>query len=1667
MPLYGADKPIADHCAIGKNGKKLVANRTNLVADKLTADHCAVGEHGKKLVADQTNSVVSKMKKDIFCSNNKPQNTSLHSIPEEKQNENIYVDIAPDTLVMLTSHQPKKCPLDHYHLLVDEGLTDTALINEGDLLFIEKSLGVSFKRFSSNIRYGTAANALPSDYSVNIALYLFNQLYTVRFQVAKGKFPILLGQTTKEKLGINSLNDRKCLQMGELCYPYCKYSKVPTIPITFDRESRSIIAAIPPVNIQDLPAVKTILPQGIAWETTGNLDVYWNSIITSEEEKLHDETTSNIIQSVRGKDPITKEDLVRFQSIFHRRDLAETVKAIGLSPELVNFAKTLVDKDVLAQVGRNAPIQPSTSDKEVNPEMMKHTNYIWTIDTMFANKTERSAILRNISTGRTTGICLDTDTNQGLSIRKLIINAIKMFLGVPKYLRTDGGSELTTATSRWLSLLGVKVDDKIPGNPRRVASNDISHRELRNIMVSVKNNATKTGVELTRQEILDLSCLLYDNRPRLRKTFGDGPKYASNLLCHNAHNEICGHILGLISSPNISCGLTKLLNFRDKIFAKHVSDHIIRKILSINGNRMTEIIDGSSLVQHQKILAFIAGKWIVGSFQGLAPGNNKLAVIYYAGVPRNVHLYRLRLCNQQLDENTIVEMLDCSQDDSLLSEDTDYVQDNSQYIPEPVHEDVVSNQQINTSNGSELASSSSSSSSTAPTTTPVLSKSTKPAPSNRNHRRKYHTRSMAKKARNEQKMNTKQLFLTEINSSSEDIISFNRFGKPYANKSLLQQLRQETNQPRKWFLSDEGELTNQCPWPEFSSIQQDTDFSSTQENNEEKSCFVTQGLNFIYGQKIKEFLDNTPETLIIGKHKLLHRDKLVQLVNNYFNQQIVELNIVNNSHLSKIATSVSVARFKGQHWLRENCAKEQYFMDSTSDPVLHKIEDNNLELIPKNAYIFSCDVESPRDFDFQDSLKGVKSSAIEVSEAQFTKLKLINIFLPALEKEIGDLLKYETISNLDSENTNSKPEHVVSARVVYTIKINHTDGSIQKGKARIVARGFEDQRQKLQKSSYTISERGLSTILHHAVQNQHYPHSGDVTCAFLQGEPYGDTTTPLFLLTPECMRNLQSNNCNKKYTRILKSIYGLKDAPSRWQKALYEHLRKCGLEVCSEDPSLFRITLKILEKFEKTNHLILSELEKFPEKAVFPTCEEENIEETIKNSVEEDLTSDGTNIHLKDTSPVSLLCGVHVDDVISSGSKRSTVMLNSCLAKFNTKVEPIEGVQRFLGRDIAVVKAVHADVLSQTNSLINIDPEFLQKCDVDNDEEFIVVTSMDSYLSKIQPLLLTDLSKYQDEVAKCKFLAKGNGKKFSFLKRNTNNPFRAKIGELGWACKQAPYIAHDTSMLAHHNIQSENWDTSSPEVKELVCQLNELINLATSTTSNIVYRKLYDIQFNNPEDTNISSMPPVHMILADAGIKQGTTANIGYVECMAGGDKHDDGIYTILTTSRELDKSEKIEFCGPGSTKTKYNFLVYKRSTLKRIVRSSTGAEILAVKAAACSALSTRKVLIFSGLVRSQDKSLIVTDSYNLTLGGLGRPPAEQLLLKDYQLLRRIMEGNVIAIEHVPGITNLADILTKQLKLTNRFLSTPFFVEGVLNQNTRSILRRLQKPVDLRRYEAN
>lgn len=172
-------------------------------------------------------------------------------------------------------------------------------------------------------------------------------------------------------------------------------------------------------------------------------------------------------------------------------------------------------------------------------------------------------------------------------------------------------------------------------------------------------------------------------------------------------------------------------------------------------------------------------------------------------------------------------------------------------------------------------------------------------------------------------------------------------------------------------------------------------------------------------------------------------------------------------------------------------------------------------------------------------------------------------WIEATKKEIENLYENDTFEFVEKKN-----QSIVSSKWVYKLK-KKPNGEIDKYKARLVARGFS-QTQGVDFYETFAPTLRMETIRYLCALNCHLGyriHHMDVNGAFLQG----DLEEEIYIEVPHGFALLHEDPkyFEGKVAKLLKPLYGLKQAMRRWNIKITTYLKSRNFTQSQADPSLF------------------------------------------------------------------------------------------------------------------------------------------------------------------------------------------------------------------------------------------------------------------------------------------------------------------------------------------------------------------------------------------------------------------------------------------------------------------------------------------------------------------
>jgi len=166
-------------------------------------------------------------------------------------------------------------------------------------------------------------------------------------------------------------------------------------------------------------------------------------------------------------------------------------------------------------------------------------------------------------------------------------------------------------------------------------------------------------------------------------------------------------------------------------------------------------------------------------------------------------------------------------------------------------------------------------------------------------------------------------------------------------------------------------------------------------------------------------------------------------------------------------------------------------------------------------------------------------------------------WVQAMDKEIEALNSNNTWDLVDLP-----PEkRAISSKWVYKIKL-HSDGSLERLKARLVIRGFTQKYRVDYQEVFSpvVKMTTIRSVIALAASRGWFLYQLDVNNAFL----YGDLDEEVYMEVPKGILNPLNKVC-----RLKKSLYGLKQANRQWFSKLSATLISLGYQKSKNDYSLF------------------------------------------------------------------------------------------------------------------------------------------------------------------------------------------------------------------------------------------------------------------------------------------------------------------------------------------------------------------------------------------------------------------------------------------------------------------------------------------------------------------
>ncbi|CAD7954972.1 unnamed protein product [Amoebophrya sp. A120] len=636
---------------------------------------------------------------------------------------------------------------------------------------------------------------------------------------------------------------------------------------------------------------------------------------------------------------------------------------------------------------------------------------------------------------------------------------------------------------------------------------------------------------------------------------------------------------------------------------------------------------------------------------------------------------------------------------------------------------------------------------------------------------------------------------------------------------------------------------------------------------------------------------------------------------------------------------------------------------------------------PANHHLF-LKLEQPKTVDLRELTPN--GSSVELTLVQIERYNLWHLIDSARASEVSGVLRLG-VFDLDDQRDERPQEpgtSVVSSRIVFTLKF--AEGEFRKAKMRWCAKGFQDsrlQRGTLEKRCHTLADSSFLVILHWLAKRGHYCHLVDISQAFLRGDPLTD---PVFLEIPEALRGNPLFNLTGRFVRLRRTLYGLADAPLKWQKSLFASLREAGWVQDISDPCLwFHHKKQTSSEQEGTDEKQQQEEQPAPAAAAEdhdgPDDVRRNNNPLLSTTIDDPLISE---------EEIDGVLGCHVDDLIYGGSAAAHESLEQVFNKYPPGSRTVlleDKLDTFCGRTVKCV----ADESAGAATRVTGEQQWEKK----EGGALVARAIADSAIG-------FEVGQ-QSFIEAMKLISDEDASKFLSNRKTNKNPLRRAVGELMWTTKTSLCFTASTCIAAG-KIDDE---AEEDEFLMQVSEVNELIRTIKTFSADMIRIR------------PTSSSDDLLLGLVDASL----VPRLGAMVC--------------LVNKRQPTGQ-------PGDEKLLYNLVGFYSSKPARVFSSSTSAELLAIRLIISELLYFRNVCVAAGLISRHQPLVVLTDSNNIVQSStnqLIRCPTERNLRADYFYLQRLLNDGDLQLSHIKGMWNPSDIMTKEheksnLEMVRRFL---------------------------------
>ena len=321
--------------------------------------------------------------------------------------------------------------------------------------------------------------------------------------------------------------------------------------------------------------------------------------------------------------------------------------------------------------------------------------------------------------------------------------------------------------------------------------------------------------------------------------------------------------------------------------------------------------------------------------------------------------------------------------------------------------------------------------------------------------------------------------------------------------------------------------------------------------------------------------------------------------------------------------------------------------------------------------------------------------------------------------------------------------------------------------------------------------------------------------------------------------------------------------------------------------------------------------------------------------------------------------------------------------------------------------------------------------------EFRVKVTQENYAKRISPLEEAEVRRWHQI----------KGKQDPRNPNRARSPIRKRCGELLWVLRTRFDISYSVGEISREVDLWERDEEAAVLGLDLINGAIEYLSLLPSLP--IIVRR------NKMETRRL-------VVLTDASVNSADVKCVAAHLIMLAGDRCGDAAALKAEEDRVSSFLVMDDFAGDNMAATT---IKWNSKTPKRVFRSSSGGELLAARAASSEVSLLMGQIAELGLISGDRTSaILLSDSKNIVYSS-AIPPAEKNLTADWHVLMQMRRESVLVHEHLPGVSNLADLGTKERSRTRLVL--PQYVAlalyGILGRAASAVIRGA--PLEFKRYE--